>query len=78
VGTPRDRGGAAAGPGSAAPVPRASNWLRNIEFEASLDYLATGLPRRGDVIDGQLYLEDARGWSVSFLLVMPLASLVPQ
>jgi hypothetical protein len=54
------------------------NWLRNIELEASLDYLATGLPRRGDVIDGQRYLKDARGWSVSFLLVMPLAPLVPQ
>lgn len=54
------------------------NWLRNIELEASLDYLATGLPRRGNVIDGQRYLEDARGWSISFLLVMPLAPLVPQ
>lgn len=54
------------------------NWLRNVELEASLDYLATGLPRRGDVIDGHRYLEDARGWSVSFLLVMPLAPLVPE
>jgi len=27
---------------------------------------------------GARYLEDARGWSVSFLLVMPLAPLVPQ
>lgn len=53
-------------------------WLRNIELEASLDYLATGLPQRGDVTDGERYLEDARGWSVSFLLVMPLAPLVPQ
>lgn len=56
----------------------AGNWLRNIELEASLDYLATGLPKRGDVIDGQRYLEDARGWSASFLLVIPLAPLVPQ
>lgn len=54
------------------------NWLRNVEVEASLDYLATGLPRRGDVIDGERYLDDASGWSVSFLLALPLAPLVPE
>lgn len=27
-------------------------WLRNVEVETSLDYVATGLPRRGDVLDG--------------------------
>lgn len=58
-------------------LPKA-NWLRNIEIETSLDYLVTGLPRRGDVLDGDRYLEDANGWSISFVLVMPLAPLVPQ
>jgi hypothetical protein len=57
---------------------RDGNWLRNVELEVSLDYVATGLPRTGDVLDGQRYLENARGWSLSFLLVMPLAPLRPQ
>jgi hypothetical protein len=56
----------------------AGNWLRNVEIEASLDYLATGLPRRGDVLDGERYLEDGTGWSLSLLLVLPLAPLVPE
>lgn len=54
------------------------SWLRSVEVEASLDYLATGLPRRGDVLNGQRYLSQARGWSVSFLLVLPLAPLVSE
>lgn len=57
-------------------LPR-GNWLRNVELEASLDYLVTGLPRRGDVFDAKRYLDDASGWSVSFLLVLPLAPLAP-
>lgn len=51
------------------------NWLRNLEVEGSLDYLATGLPRRGDETDGQRFLDDASGWSFSVLLVIPLAPL---
>lgn len=54
------------------------HWLRNFEIEASLDYLATGLPKQGDVLDGERYLDDAKGWSVSFLVVLPLAPLVPE
>lgn len=54
------------------------NWLRNVAVEVSLDYLATGLPKRGDVLDGERYLEDANGLSVSFLVVLPLAPLVPE
>lgn len=55
------------------------NWLRNLELEGSLDYLATGLPRRGDEIPRgeQRYLEDASPWSFSVLLVVPLAPLHP-
>lgn len=49
------------------------NWLRHLELEGSLDYLATGLPRRGDEVDGERFLDDASGWSFSLLLVVPLA-----
>jgi hypothetical protein len=50
-----------------------SAFLRSLEIEASLDYLASGLPRRGDVIDGVQYLDPASPWSISFVLVIPLA-----
>ena len=50
-----------------------SPFLRSIEVEGSLDYLATGLPRRGDVIDGLRYLDDASPWSFSVVLVIPVA-----
>ena len=53
------------------------NWLRNLEVEGSLDYLATGLPRRGDEVPKgeQRYLDDASPWSFSILLVVPIAPL---
>lgn len=51
------------------------NRLRNVSVEVSFDYLATGLPRRGDVLDGERYLDDASGWSLSLLVVLPLAPL---
>jgi hypothetical protein len=47
--------------------------LRSLEIEGSLDYLASGLPRRGDVIDGVRYLDSASRWSFSFVLVIPVA-----
>jgi hypothetical protein len=51
-------------------------WLRGVELETSLDYLATGLPRRGDVFaDGSRYLDDASHWSFSFVIVIPIAPL---
>jgi hypothetical protein len=52
-------------------------WLRNLELELSIDYMATGIPQAGDVVDGELYLDDASPWSASFVFVMPLAPLVP-
>jgi hypothetical protein len=52
-------------------------WLRNLELELSLDYLATGRAQAGDQIDGELYLDDESPWSASLVLVMPLAPLVP-
>ena len=49
-------------------------WLRGVELETSLDYLATGLPRKGDVFaDGSRYLDDASRWSISFVVVLPVA-----
>jgi hypothetical protein len=47
-------------------------FLRDIELETSLDYLASGLPRRGDVVDGLLYLDDASAWSLSLVFVVPI------
>src|SRR5262245_34441345 len=49
-------------------------WLCGVELETSLDYLATGLPKKGDVFpDGSRYLDDASPWSFSFLVVIPVA-----
>ena len=53
------------------------HWLRNVEAEVSLDYLATGLPRAGDVIEGERFLNKASPWSLSFVMVVPLAPLAP-
>ena len=52
-------------------------WLRNIEAELSIDYLATGLPEAGDLIGDELFLDDASPWSLSFVMVIPLAPLDP-
>lgn len=53
------------------------HWLRNVEAELSLDYVATGLPQAGDVLGNGQFLEDANPWSVSLVFVFPLAPLVP-
>jgi len=53
------------------------HWLRNVEAEVSLDYLATGLARTGDVLNGERFVERASPWSLSFVLVVPLAPLTP-
>jgi len=50
-----------------------SRFLRSLEVEGSLDYLASGLPRRGDVIEGTQYLDAASRWSFSLVLVIPVA-----
>ena len=52
-------------------------WLRNVEVELSLDYLATGLPKAGDVVGDERFLDKASPWSLSFVFVFPLAPLVP-
>lgn len=53
------------------------SYLRDVELEVSFDYVATGLPKKGDVFPelGIEYLDDASPWSVSFLAVFPIAPL---
>lgn len=49
-------------------------WLRGVELETSLDFLATGRPKAGDVFpDGTQYLDAASPWSLSFLIIIPVA-----
>jgi hypothetical protein len=52
-------------------------WLRNLELELSIDYMATGIPKRGDLVGDELFLDDASPWSASLVVVLPLAPLVP-
>jgi hypothetical protein len=52
-------------------------WLRNLELELSIDYMASGIPQAGDLVGDELYLDDASPWSASLVLVMPLAPAVP-
>ena len=54
-----------------------ANWLRNIELEGSLDYLATGIPRAGDILGNELFLDGASPWSFSIVFVIPIAPLSP-
>jgi len=48
-------------------------WLRSVELESSLDYVATGLPKAGDRTNGGRYLDNATPWSFSIVLVLPVA-----
>lgn len=48
-------------------------WLRGVELEGSLDYVASGLPRRGDIIEGTRFLDNASPWSFSLVFVLPIA-----
>lgn len=50
-------------------------WLRGVEVEGSVDYIATGLSRRGDVIDGARFVDNASPWSFSLVFVLPVAPL---
>jgi hypothetical protein len=49
-------------------------WLRGVEVEVSLDYIATGLPRVGDDTEDGRLLAGASPWSLSLVLVLPIAS----
>jgi len=50
-------------------------YLAHVELEASLDYVASGLPKAGDVVGDELFVDDASPWSLSILLVFPIAPL---
>jgi hypothetical protein len=50
-------------------------WLRGLELEGSLDYVATGLPKAGDRVDGTRFLDKASPWSFSLVVVVPVAPL---
>jgi hypothetical protein len=50
-------------------------WLKDIEIEGSLDYVASGLARAGDKFGNTLFLDNASPWSFSLVLVLPLAPL---
>jgi hypothetical protein len=50
---------------------REGHWLRSVELEASLDYVATGLPKRGDQFDGETLVTDSSPWSLSLVTVIP-------
>jgi hypothetical protein len=50
-------------------------WLRGVELEGSLDYVASGLGRTGDRVDGGRYLDNASPWSFSIVFVLPVAPL---
>ena len=50
-------------------------WLKDVEIEGSLDYMASGLPRAGDRFGNQTYLDNASRWSFSLVFVLPLAPL---
>jgi len=50
------------------------HWLRRLEVEGSLDYVATGLPRAGDEVPlGEVFLDDASPWSFSLVFVVQVA-----
>jgi hypothetical protein len=48
-------------------------WLRGVELEGSLDYVATGLPKVGDRVDGRRFVDKASPWSFSLVVVVPVA-----
>jgi len=51
-----------------------AHWLRHVELEGSLDYVATGLPRADDEVPvgGERLFDDASPWSFSLVFVIPI------
>ena len=50
------------------------HWLRDVEVEGSLDYLATGLPKAGDEVPvgGERFIDAPSPWSFSVVFVIPI------
>jgi hypothetical protein len=51
----------------------AGRWLRGVELEGSLDYVATGLPRADDRVGDRRFIDNASPWSFSLVFVLPIA-----
>jgi hypothetical protein len=49
-----------------------TNWLRNVEIEMSLDYLASGIPKAGDEFGVTRFVDNASPWSFSLVFVIPV------
>ena len=54
---------------------RPPGWLHGVELEGSLDYVATGLTKAGDIVGGQRYFDEPSRWSFSVVFVLPIAPL---
>lgn len=54
---------------------REGRWLRSVELEGSLDYVATGLPKAGDRVGAIQFVDNASPWSFSVVFVLPVAPL---
>jgi hypothetical protein len=54
---------------------REGRWLRSVELEGSLDYVATGLPKAGDRVGSIQFVDNASPWSFSVVFVLPIAPL---
>ncbi len=50
-------------------------WLRGVELEGSFDYVATGLPKAGDLVNGVRFVDNSSPWSLSLVFVLPIAPL---
>ena len=50
-------------------------WLRGVEVEGSLDYVATGLPTAGNITDRGRFVDKASPWSFSLVVVLPVAPM---
>jgi hypothetical protein len=51
----------------------AGRWLRGVELEGSLDYVATALPKAGDRVGDRRFVDNASPWSFSLVFVLPIA-----
>ncbi|MFN2570536.1 MAG: hypothetical protein ABR537_02825 [Gemmatimonadales bacterium] len=55
----------------------ARSWLQHVRIAATLDWVTTGLPHAGDDLPKgeRVFLDDARGLSLSLGLILPVAPL---
>ncbi len=53
------------------------SWLHGVRLSGNLDWVATGLPKRGDELPKgeRVYLDRAKGITASFGLVLPIAPI---